>query len=79
MHVWGLGDKVNPSRRLRQAKHFISGLGATIIDLVAPAAEQNPELRRLFRIPENNEVLAAMVTGYPKYRFQKSIRRSSAE
>jgi nitroreductase/NAD-dependent dihydropyrimidine dehydrogenase PreA subunit len=51
------------------------GLGVTIIGLVAPAVEKTLELRRLFQIPESDEVLAALVAGYPKYRFQKGIRR----
>lgn len=54
------------------------GLGATPISLIPPAVERVPELRTLFRIPEENEVTAAMVTGYPRVRFKRGIRRELA-
>lgn len=54
------------------------GLGATAISLVPPAVEKRPELRKLFQIPDENEVLASMITGYPKRRFRRGIRRPMA-
>lgn len=51
------------------------GLGATVIDLIPPAIEKNPELRVLFNIPDGNEVVASMILGYPKHRFLRGIRR----
>ncbi|BBB90532.1 MAG TPA: nitroreductase family protein [Methylomusa anaerophila] len=52
------------------------GLGATAIGLVPPVIQRSKILRNLFQIPEENEVLAAMVVGYPKYQFQRGIRRA---
>jgi nitroreductase len=51
------------------------GLGATAIGLVPPVIERSPELRGLFQIPAENEVLASMIVGYPKHRFKRGIRR----
>jgi nitroreductase len=54
------------------------GLGATAIGLVAQAVERTPELRTMLQIPAENEVLACMIVGYPKYRFKRGIRRELA-
>ena len=51
------------------------GLGATAIDLIPPAIEHSPALRRLFSIPDGNVVVSSMVLGYPRYRYQRSIKR----
>jgi nitroreductase/NAD-dependent dihydropyrimidine dehydrogenase PreA subunit len=55
------------------------GLGAAAIDLIAPAVERNKKLREMFRIPEKNEVKAAMILGYPKYHFRRGIKRELAK
>jgi nitroreductase/ferredoxin len=54
------------------------GLGATAISLVPPVVERSPELRRIFEIPPENEVLASMAVGYPRYRFGRGIQRKLA-
>jgi nitroreductase len=54
------------------------GLGATAIGLVPPAIERSPELRALFEIPPGNQVLAAMIVGFPRYHYQRGIRRELA-
>lgn len=54
------------------------GLGACAIGLIPPAISRNPELRKIFRVPEGNQVLASMVLGYPKYKYSRGIRRSPA-
>jgi nitroreductase len=51
------------------------GLGGTAIDLIPPAIQNSPELRKLFSIPDNNVPVAAMILGYPKYRYQRGIKR----
>jgi nitroreductase len=54
------------------------GLGACAIGLIPPAINRDPELRKMFRIPENNTVLACMVLGYPRYKYSRGIRRHPA-
>lgn len=51
------------------------GLGATAIDLIPPAIEHSPALRRLFSIPDGNVVVSSMVLGYPRYRYRRVIKR----
>jgi hypothetical protein len=51
------------------------GLGATAIDLIPPAIERTPYLKQLFQIPEENEVVASMILGYPKYKYRRAIQR----
>jgi nitroreductase len=51
------------------------GLGATAIGLIAPAITRTKSLRKLFQIPDGNEVVDALIVGYPKYRFKHAIVR----
>jgi ferredoxin len=51
------------------------GLGGTPIDLVPPAIQRNPKLSELFSIPKENIPVAALILGYPKYRYQRGIKR----
>lgn len=51
------------------------GIGATAIDLIPPPINRMPELKNIFKIPENNEVIASMILGYPKYQYKRAIRR----
>jgi len=51
------------------------GLGGSAMDLIPPAIQNNQELRKMFSIPDNNNVVASMILGYPKYRYQRGIKR----
>jgi NAD-dependent dihydropyrimidine dehydrogenase PreA subunit/nitroreductase len=51
------------------------GIGASAIDLIPPAVERIPYLKNLFQIPEENEVVASMILGYPKYKYKRAIHR----
>jgi len=51
------------------------GIGATAIDLIPPSIERTPYLKKLFQIPEENEVVASMILGYPKYKYKRAIQR----
>lgn len=54
------------------------GLGATAIGLIPPTIEKNAELRKMFKIPAKNKLIASMVLGYPKYKYSRGIKRSPA-
>jgi nitroreductase len=54
------------------------GLGATALDLVPPAVNRSPSVRRIFGIPAGDDVLAAMIVGHPRVRFRRGIRRAPA-
>ena len=51
------------------------GLGGSAIDLVPPAIQNSAELRKMLAIPESNVVVGATILGYPKYCYQRSIKR----
>lgn len=51
------------------------GLGATVIGLIPPVVNRNQELKKLFQVPEGNEVVCSLIFGHPKYKFKKSIVR----
>ncbi len=54
------------------------GLGSTIIGLVPPVVDRSKGLRERYGIPKPNRVLTSLILGYPKYKYQKSIRRELA-
>ncbi len=51
------------------------GLGTTLVEVVPSAINQVKELKALFQIPQTHEVTMALVLGYPKYRYKRSISR----
>jgi nitroreductase/NAD-dependent dihydropyrimidine dehydrogenase PreA subunit len=52
------------------------GLGATIIGLIGPAVNKFPDLKQIFRIPNENKVVTSLILGYPKYEYLYSIKRN---
>lgn len=52
------------------------GLGGSIMDLIPPPIERSRELRKMFAIPEQSEVITSMIVGYPKYRYLRGIKRN---
>ncbi len=51
------------------------GLGGSIMDIIPPPIEKRKELRRLFCVSDNQEVIASLILGYPKYKYQRGIIR----
>jgi len=51
------------------------GLGGSIMDIIPPAINKKKELREMFKLPARREVVAALILGYPKYRYQRGIKR----
>jgi nitroreductase/NAD-dependent dihydropyrimidine dehydrogenase PreA subunit len=51
------------------------GLGATAIGLIGPGINQSKPLRKLFQIPEGNQVVESVIVGYPKFPFKRAIIR----
>ncbi|MCX5805687.1 MAG: nitroreductase family protein [Proteobacteria bacterium] len=51
------------------------GLGGSVMDIIPPAIERKAELRKLFSIPDNCNVVASIIVGYPKYKYQRGIKR----
>lgn len=51
------------------------GIGATAVSLISVAVNKVDELRKTFQMPDNNEVVAAIILGYPKYHYKRAIKR----
>lgn len=51
------------------------GLGGSIMDIIPPAIEKKKELRKMFHVSDNQEVVASMIVGYPKYKYLRGIKR----
>ena len=56
------------------AAHAI-GLGATMVELVPAALNRNKQLKKIFRVPNENEAIMSVILGYPKYRYKRTIKR----
>jgi ferredoxin len=52
------------------------GLGGSIMDIIPPAVDKTDELRKMFKIPETNQVISSIIIGHPKYKYQRGIRRN---
>jgi nitroreductase/NAD-dependent dihydropyrimidine dehydrogenase PreA subunit len=51
------------------------GLGGSIMDLIPPAINKDPELRKMFSIPDTHDIVTSLIIGYPKYKYQRGIKR----
>jgi hypothetical protein len=51
------------------------GLGGSIMDIIPPAIDKDKKLRALFNVSDDQEVVASIILGYPKYKYQKGIKR----
>lgn len=54
------------------------GLGATAISLIPPVVNHSSELKRILKLDDAEEVVASIIVGYPRYRFQRGIKRELA-
>lgn len=54
------------------------GLGAAANGLVPPAVNATPALRSMLKLPDDHEVVAGMILGYPRYRYTRGIKRALA-
>ncbi len=54
-------------------------IGTCFSDLIPPACNRVPEIRKLLGLPDEREVSASITMGYPKYEFKKIPPRKLAE
>ena len=54
-------------------------IGTCFNDLIPPACNRVPEIRKLLCLPDDREVYASITMGYPKYEFKKIPPRKLAE
>lgn len=53
----------------------ILGIGTCFNDLIPPACNRSPEIRKFLDLPEDREVYSSITLGYPKYKYQRTIPR----
>jgi nitroreductase/NAD-dependent dihydropyrimidine dehydrogenase PreA subunit len=53
----------------------VLGVGTCFNDLIPPACNRDPEIRKILDLPEDREVYSSLTLGYPKYKFQRTIPR----
>lgn len=57
----------------------VMGIGACLNDLIPPACNRVPEIRRLLDLSDDREVYASITLGYPRYDFKRIPPRRLAE
>jgi len=55
------------------------GLGSCLIGYFIDALENSDQLRRCLGLPDNRRVEVALVIGYPKYQFRRTVPRRCME
>jgi nitroreductase/NAD-dependent dihydropyrimidine dehydrogenase PreA subunit len=57
----------------------VMGIGTCFNDLIPPACNKVPEIRKLLGLPADREIYAGITMGYPKYQFKRIAPRKLAE
>lgn len=57
----------------------VMGVGTCFNDLIPPACNRSPEIRKFLELPEDREVYSSVTLGYARYRFLRGIPRRLAE
>ena len=57
----------------------VIGIGTCFNDLIPPACNRVPEIRKLLGLPDDREVYAGITMGYSKYQFKRIPPRKLAE
>jgi len=51
------------------------GLGGTMNGIIPAAINKEKQIKQMFNIPEQNEAVISIMFGYPKYKYQKTVKR----
>jgi nitroreductase/NAD-dependent dihydropyrimidine dehydrogenase PreA subunit len=57
----------------------VLGIGTCFNDLIPPACNRSPDIRKLIDLPDDREVYSSITLGYAKYKFKCTIPRLLAE
>ncbi len=60
------------------AMHSI-GLGATMNGIIPAAINKEEDIKEFFNIPKNHEATISIMFGYPKYKYNKIIKRKQKD
>jgi ferredoxin len=53
------------------------GLGGTMNGIIPAAINKDKEIKQMFNIPEQHEAIISIMFGYPKYKYQKTVKREA--
>jgi ferredoxin len=53
------------------------GLGGTMNGIIPAAINKDKEIKQMFNIPEQHEAIISIMFGYPKYKYQKTVKRET--
>ncbi len=76
-HISGRHDTMIACTYAMLAAHA-QGLGTTMIGMVPPYLERNPDEKERLKIPAENTVDISLIVGHPASKFVKGIRRPVA-
>jgi nitroreductase len=51
------------------------GLGATMLDIVAPVVNRNARLKKRWGWDKDEEAVVTVILGHPKYKYPRAVRR----
>ena len=51
------------------------GLGGTMNGIIPAAINKDKRIKQMFNIPEQHEAVISIMFGYPKYKYQKIVKR----
>jgi nitroreductase/NAD-dependent dihydropyrimidine dehydrogenase PreA subunit len=57
----------------------ILGVGTGFNDIIPPACNRDPEIRKILDLPDDREIYSSLTMGYPKYKFKRVPTRKLAE
>jgi hypothetical protein len=57
----------------------VLGVGTCFNDLVPPACNRSPEIRKFLGLPKDREVYSSLTLGFAKFKYRKIIPRRLAE
>ncbi len=57
----------------------ILGIGSCFNDLIPPACNRAPKIRKMLDLPDDRNIHASITLGYSKYNFKRTIPRELAE
>jgi nitroreductase len=57
----------------------VIGIGTCFNDLIPPACNRVPEIRKLLDLPDDREVYTGITMGYSKYQFKRIPPRKLTE
>ena len=53
------------------------GLGGTMNEIIPAGINKDRKIKQMFNIPDQHEAIISIMFGYPKYKYQKTVKREA--